>query len=184
MKKCSKCGITKSFDGFAKEHKAKDGRSSQCKACKHEYDEAQLGPILPVSCANENCNQVFLPRNRKQHKYCSGLCRKNKRNRGWVKRSPVSRRRCLIKYYYRLDESAYLALLEKQNQCCALCKEPFGEETPCIDHDHRCCAGQKTCGRCVRGIIHQKCNRALGIFGDDPKLFMMAHDYLNFYGRK
>jgi hypothetical protein len=31
-----------------------------------------------------------------------------------------------------------------------------------VDHDHRCCPGDYSCGRCVRGLTHEACNRRLG----------------------
>lgn len=31
-----------------------------------------------------------------------------------------------------------------------------------VDHDHTCCAGNKSCGRCIRGILCHNCNVAEG----------------------
>lgn len=33
----------------------------------------------------------------------------------------------------------------------------------CIDHDHTCCPGKYSCGRCVRGILCRECNKIEGI---------------------
>lgn len=47
-----------------------------------------------------------------------------------------------------------------------------------VDHDHACCPPHKACGECVRGLICGSCNRALGLFADDPAALERAADYL------
>src|SRR4051812_22405359 len=34
-----------------------------------------------------------------------------------------------------------------------------------IDHDHECCPGPYSCGKCVRGILCMSCNTAIGRLG-------------------
>lgn len=31
-----------------------------------------------------------------------------------------------------------------------------------VDHDHRCCPGETSCGNCVRGLTHETCNKRIG----------------------
>lgn len=64
--------------------------------------------------------------------------------------------------YYGLTEETYERLVEHQAGRCAMCREPFGDKVPHIDHDHSCCAGKKSCGKCVRGLLCAACNMALG----------------------
>lgn len=49
-----------------------------------------------------------------------------------------------------------------------------------IDHDHECCppTRSRTCGKCVRGLICGPCNRALGMFKDNPATLLAAIGYL------
>jgi hypothetical protein len=32
-----------------------------------------------------------------------------------------------------------------------------------VDHDHRCCPGERSCGKCVRGLLCRTCNRIEGL---------------------
>jgi hypothetical protein len=48
-----------------------------------------------------------------------------------------------------------------------------------IDHSHNCCPKDKSCEKCRRGLLCSFCNRALGLFHDDPELLRRAADYLS-----
>jgi hypothetical protein len=50
-----------------------------------------------------------------------------------------------------------------------------------IDHDHGCCPGQVSCGRCFRGFLCLSCNSLLGMAGDDPDRLQIAARYLLSY---
>lgn len=47
-----------------------------------------------------------------------------------------------------------------------------------VDHDHSCCSSARTCGKCFRGVLCDRCNRALGFFYDNPNLLREAAKYL------
>lgn len=82
------------------------------------------------------------------------------------------------KYGITLDEKD--AMLAAQGGVCALC----GTDDPtsngwATDHDHACCSGGRSCGKCIRGIICSRCNCGLGQFDDDIAKLQSAIDYLN-----
>lgn len=37
-----------------------------------------------------------------------------------------------------------------------------GGGTICVDHDHKCCPGQYSCGKCIIGLLCRNCNAMLG----------------------
>lgn len=88
-------------------------------------------------------------------------------------------RKYLLKTRYKLTEKSYQAILDKQNNVCPICKEPpvLGKLFV-VDHDHACCPGTETCGLCIRGLIHQRCNAALGVFKDSPEICRAAAEYI------
>lgn len=47
-----------------------------------------------------------------------------------------------------------------------------------VDHNHQCCSGHKSCGKCVRGILCYTCNLTLGHFNDDPEKIREMLKYL------
>ena len=47
-----------------------------------------------------------------------------------------------------------------------------------VDHDHNCCPENKSCDKCVRGILCHKCNTALGLLDDDMERIMSLASYL------
>ena len=61
------------------------------------------------------------------------------------------------------------------NATCSIC----GALPPLVvDHDHSCCPGEETCGRCVRGPLCQRCNNRLGHVGEDVAWMAAAIEYL------
>lgn len=80
---------------------------------------------------------------------------------------------------YGLTEGEYDALLEQQGGVCAICRKPCERGCLSIDHDHRCCPGDRSCGKCVRGLLCRRCNQGLGNFHDDQAALLAAVAYLS-----
>lgn len=93
-----------------------------------------------------DCKECYLRRNRaSQEKFAPH----------W--RAAVLRR-------YNLTAEQYDDLVEDQQGRCALCgrAEPGGKGSWHIDHDHSCCPGRTSCGKCVRGLLCNGCNLGAG----------------------
>ena len=47
-----------------------------------------------------------------------------------------------------------------------------------VDHDHTCCPGPHSCGKCVRGLLCGSCNTGIGMLGDNENGLLRALEYL------
>lgn len=104
-----------------------------------------------------------------RHSYCKECaCRRA--------RDPMRSRKHIVKKY-GLTEKQYDDLFEKQNGRCAICKGTQARFLS-IDHDHLCCPGNDSCGKCVRGLLCKKCNTAIGFFADSQEHLISALKYL------
>ena len=79
-------------------------------------------------------------------------------------RQRANSRRHHLRHHFGLSPEQFDAMIESQEGRCAICRTdtPGGAGTWHVDHDHRCCPGRETCGRCLRGLLCYSCNHALG----------------------
>ena len=81
---------------------------------------------------------------------------------------------------FGITREEFDALFDAQGRVCDICGtgDPGGIYW-CVDHDHACCPGSdKTCGKCIRGILCARCNHALGNVRDNPKTLARMIEYL------
>lgn len=81
---------------------------------------------------------------------------------------------------YQMTQADFDRMMSEQDHRCAICHNEFKSTRDThIDHDHRCCDYDGSCGRCVRGILCGECNRGLARFRDDAKIIESALHYLS-----
>lgn len=100
------------------------------------------------------------------------------RVREWNERNGEKSR---LKHLYGLSAEGWTQMLDGQQGCCYLCGEPLDLESRRkihVDHDHSCCRGVRSCGKCVRGLACEPCNKGIGMFGDNPERMMRAAERL------
>jgi hypothetical protein len=96
------------------------------------------------------------------------------KHRAYVKKNDLVYRKQL--YRHSLKEEKFLELLNMYDGKCHSCKEEFATA---IDHDHNCCPNSnKSCGECVRGILCNGCNTALGFLKDKSERIQNLDRYL------
>jgi hypothetical protein len=73
----------------------------------------------------------------------------------------------------------FVRMSEEQGGVCAICGGVNANgKALSVDHDHACCAGDRSCGVCVRGLLCQPCNFATGLMRDDPDRLRAAAVYI------
>lgn len=98
--------------------------------------------------------------------------RGERRNRSHAKR---------IEEVYSITIEQYWAIYEAQGGKCALCRRATGaRKRLSVDHDHSCCNGPTSCGKCVRSLLCSPCNKYLGHMRDDPEYARRVIDYLEY----
>ena len=134
-----------------------------------------------TSC--RQCANLALRKYDTQSKYCP-VCEK------WLllgdfadepnSRSPSKKHGCCFvcdtASRHHLTKASYQEILERQNGLCAI--QGCNRLATQIDHDHQCCSGSRSCGKCVRGILCIIHNLALGKFGDNPIELRAGADYI------
>lgn len=86
-------------------------------------------------------------------------------------RDPEIDRRAELKRLYGITLEQYVEMFTIQGEVCAICKEKCPtKKSLSVDHDHK--TGT------VRGLLCNRCNRALGMFKDNPVLLIRAAEYI------
>jgi len=98
----------------------------------------------------------------------------------WKKASKQRAHRLRTEKNFGLGPTGYDALLAIQGGRCGGCGVLPGPRAKrlAVDHDHTCCPGPTSCGKCVRGLLCHGCNDDLARVRDDPAKLRGLADYL------
>jgi hypothetical protein len=86
-----------------------------------------------------------------------------------------------VQRVFGLEPGQYDALLASQGGTCAVstCRaNGGGKRALAVDHDHKCCPGKTSCGKCVRGLLCSRHNQMLADAFDNPETLMSLAFYL------
>jgi hypothetical protein len=87
------------------------------------------------------------------------------------KAAQEARRLAYVARQYNLTPEQYEALrsqLRRNSSGSYMCPICDIRQVRAVDHDHKCCAGKTSCGKCVRGLLCSICNKFLGMIRDNP----------------
>lgn len=137
MKICASCHETKPSDAFPIDRARPDGRYPYCRIC-HSTKEKERWRSTPEKRAKKaESTRRWLEANRERQRYLA--------------------RRSHLRRKYGLTPEEFEALLNEQDNRCALCQgeDPRSQTGWHLDHDHET-------GR-IRGILCQPCNHLIGL---------------------
>jgi hypothetical protein len=204
MKRCADCGETKPLEDFSPFKRSKDGRFSYCRTCSAARSRAYAARNRDEVNARKQARRSDpeyreRERERDRERYREDPERAQARSRRYRERNPEKIRVAslarprrtpeqkerrwtsdLLKRY-GLSLDGYKALLVQQDGGCAICgtTEPNGPGSRFqVDHDHVCCPGSGSCGKCIRGLLCSSCNTLIGLAKEDPQRLLSAVAYL------
>ena len=111
-----------------------------------------------------------------------GCTRRTRQAGGFCELHGGERSRNLMRSY-GITATQFDAMLAAQGGVCLVCGLSADAVSSritrlVVDHDHKCCPGTHSCGKCVRGLLCNWCNRLLGMALDDPERLRAAARYL------
>lgn len=124
------------------------------------------------------------PQRRRTEKYAADESLRivaRQRTKEWNEKNPRRRKDLFLRTTYNITLEAYEERLQNQNDECKTCysgSPGAGHTYFSVDHDHSCCPGKRSCGKCIRGLLCSRCNLVLGPLNDDPVLLRSLADYI------
>ena len=124
-------------------------------------------------CGIEKPVEAFWKRTDRPNGYRSACieCSSNSHSE-WHSKNKYSVRRRNACRTYNISLEKYD---EMHNGGCEACGS---KENLCVDHDHSCCPGEYSCGKCVRGMLCKACNIAEGWLDSDPQRAILLAQYM------
>lgn len=164
IKRCPKCKKELLVGEFSGDRARKDGLCPVCRVCVSRQQK-----VYQKTERGRRVRQEYCRRNRERiSRYAKEYRRKNRdkiarRGKEWHKKTWFWRK-------YGVTSEAHEQMYLDQNRCCALCGEPVPYDKIVTDHDHKT--------NKIRGLLCQRCNLGLGVFGDTLEGFRRATQYL------
>lgn len=174
-------------------------RQRVCTRCSHQFRTVSPYQRLCIDCKQRDHQADLVEREAARVNWLAKLVacpRCNELRFRWNPNQNVSERypqgvcdQCHKLYdepfRHGLSRGTVEDMLLDQDGRCNICTRTILIQSPAsrvdavhIDHNHSCCPGSQSCGRCVRGLLCGRCNSALGMLRDDANIADRAAIYL------
>lgn len=168
------CGKTKTIVGnrvqscgcLQKERSRQAGRARRRRATRCEHSDR----LARARGKCSTCYQIEL-RGEKDHEE-RNLHYRDRKNRLGAEAVSIEETKRRLQCRYKLTpEQRQEMVVNCRGMCiCGTVFSPGRRTTAYLDHDHRCCPGLRSCGKCIRGLLCNRCNRVLGLLKENPQL--------------
>lgn len=181
-KRCTKCDRHQPWDAFYVRAAKRDGRHSWCRTCVIDAQTARYRinhppPDPPTERPCFRCKRVLpvelFSSRAWQCRTCAATHMRNLRAS-----DPLYTVRVSLWDKYRLTIERYDEMLAGQGGGCAICGRPPRNGRHHVDHDHACCPGKRTCGKCIRGLVCFTCNIRIGLIESNSERAQRIRAYL------
>ena len=158
-KVCITCKKEKSLDSFNKNKSMIDGLHYTCRTCSSILKKKNYKKHKEKICAK---GKLYYKNNREKAL---------QKAREYNKSHKQSIRGYHLKHYYNITLEQYDVMFEIQNGVCVICGPPELMRRLSVDHCHE--TGK------IRGLLCQRCNRAIGLMEDNVQNLHNAIKYLD-----
>ena len=164
-KRCPRCDTARPVEDFGVNRSHRTGRQTYCKQCTQGYRRERYVADPEVQRERSRLWRAENPEKYREAKRAS-----------YVKQPAY-----YLGKWFNLTLDDYERMLAEQGGKCAnrACdRASSAGHRFHVDHDHACCPGRASCGKCVRGLLCSSCNQALGNVRDDLAKLHGLVDYL------
>lgn len=178
-KRCRTCQLDKPIAEFVLRHRS-------CISCEALHE---AGNKRCTCCGETKPFSEFHRRPDRKLGYdarCKACRSADSRRRNADPEKQARQRALHLAYRFGLSVDQYNDMLAAQGGVCPIClRSPENLTQPFhVDHDHRCCPGDKTCGQCLRDLLCFNCNVALGSIRDSLETAERLVTYLRRYSNE
>lgn len=179
-KECTVCQTIKPFSEFGKNRTSASGLHSWCKKCISDKTlEKRGGRVFKQLAKTETHKQCRICEQMKPYSEYAGKDSRSKQKQSYCIECQKFMGTERVLKRYGLTVETYMQLFRNQGGVCKICNKPeIDRKRLAVDHDHACCSGASSCGKCIRGLLCSKCNKALGMVSDDISVLESMIGYL------
>jgi len=153
QKICSKCKISKELEDFYKDRHSDDGHNSRCKECRDATYKKWYNSEKGQEKARKYSKEYYSKSENKEKTRAIGIFRR-----------------------FGITSQDYDKMYKNQKGVCAICKN----KEICPRHKHLSVDHNHETGK-IRGLLCNTCNKALGLFKENPQYLKNAVKYLKKY---